>query len=142
MQRRKVLSLLVLITLLFGTAVFLPPSTSASVLQQEADEPIVYVVAAIDTENGDICWYPTHSCRDDPNPLFDTHNYKYSDPEASTIFSESFRNSHTDSFGGVFKMSWFAEMDYQFEAATYLDESPDFPELTGEHVGYTAMSLS
>jgi hypothetical protein len=50
MQRRKVLSLLVLVTLLLGTAVFLPPSTSASVLQQEADEPIVYVVAAVDTE--------------------------------------------------------------------------------------------
>jgi len=102
-------------------------------------EPVVYVVISIDTENGDICWYPTHECRNDPNPLFDTHHYKYSDPEASTIFSEDFRNSHVDSFGNSFKMSWFAEMDHQFEAATYLDEGPDFPEFTGQPVGYTGV---
>jgi hypothetical protein len=70
MQRRKVLSLLVLITLLFGTAVFLPPSTSASVLQQEADEPIVYVVAAVDTEADN------NHPMDAYHTVFDVHNYQ------------------------------------------------------------------
>ena len=36
-------------------------------------------------------------------------------------------------------MSWFTEMDQQFEAATYLDESPSFPELTGGPAGYTGI---
>jgi len=128
-----------LAALLVATAGIGPTSASADALQQTADDPIVYVVVAIDTENGDICWYPTQSCRNDPDPLFDTSHYKYSDLEASTIFSDTFRSSHVDSFGDSFKMSWFAEMDYQFEAATYLDESPTFPEFTGEHVGYTGV---
>ena len=102
-------------------------------------ENIVYVVISVDTENGTTCWYPGEDCENNPNPVFDTHNYKYSDIESSTIFAESFRNLHTDSFGDTFKMSWFAEMDQQYEVATYLDESPDNPGLNGMRVGYTGV---
>jgi hypothetical protein len=114
-------------------------SDTYSFVTERDTSPTVYVVIAIDTENGNIDWYPGQPRDHDPNPLFDTHFYKRAGVYTSEIFSDAFRASHVDSFGGTFKMSWFAEMDKQFDAATYLDEGPDHPELTGQHVGYTGI---
>lgn len=100
----------------------------------------LWVVIAIDTENGRVDWYASGKPRqNDPNPLFDTSNFKPSDRETSAIFSPAFRQAHRDMAGTPFKMSWFAEMDALMAAATYLDESPQHPELTGKPCGYTAV---
>ena len=132
-MRRSILSLLILAALLAGGLEVGPVPGHAQ------EVPTVYVVIAIDTENGDICWYPTHPCRIDPTPLFDTHNFKRSDPEISTIYDPTFRAAHVDSSGQPYKMSWFVEMDQQFEAATYQDESPDYPGLTGQPAEHTGV---
>jgi hypothetical protein len=127
------ISVIVFIALVLG---YSPQKITA----QTTENPIVYVVIAIDTENGNICWYPTQECRSDPHPIFDTVNYKpTTGQEFPTIFDPEFRAAHVDSFGTPFKMSWFLEMDQQFEAATYLNEGPAHPELTSQPAGYTAI---
>jgi hypothetical protein len=93
----------------------------------------VYVVIPVDTEDGDWSWYAGGSKDHDPRPLFDTSPYRSAD--MAKLFAGDFRNSHKDSFGGSFKMSWFAMMDQHFDAAVYKDERG----LTGKNVGYTGV---
>ena len=98
------------------------------------EDKIVYVVINIDTEmsSGHSVYLGTNN----PNPTFDMSEYAVQPAGTiSRVFDPSFRNSHRDSFGNTFKMSWFAEMDYVFSSAklVYGDGSP-----TGVY-GYTAV---
>jgi uncharacterized repeat protein (TIGR02543 family) len=45
---------------------------------------------------------------------------------AAAVFDSGFRNSHRDSFGNIFKMSWFAQMDYLMAQSNFVwaDGSP------------------
>jgi hypothetical protein len=63
----------------------------------------------------------------DLHPLMDMRCYAVS-PEftVSWVMDDSFRDSHRDSFGTPFKITWFAEMDYLMEQGVfeYADGSP------------------
>jgi len=63
----------------------------------------------------------------DPHPTLDVREYSRTIPSTvAAVFDSSFRNSHRDSFGNIFKMSWFAEMDYFYAQSNYVwaDGSP------------------
>jgi hypothetical protein len=38
----------------------------------------------------------------------------------AAVFNSSFRNSHKDSFGNIFKITWFAEMDYLMAQSNFV----------------------
>ena len=89
-------------------------------LVSAANPKTVYVVIAVDTEmaNGHTVYIGSSNA----HPTFDMSEYSVSPPPAqmSQIFDTSFRNSHVDSLGNTFKMTWFEEMDYPFSQANFV----------------------
>src|SRR4030067_1271079 len=89
------------------------------------DPKIVYVVICPDTE----MWsgHDPYIGSSNPHPTMDMRAYARSPPSTvSQVFDSGFRNSHRDSFGNCFKITWFAEMDYLMSQGVfvYADGSP------------------
>ena len=103
-------------------------------VQAVSAQNIVYVTINIDSEmwGGHALYLGTTN----PNPTMDMRAYSRTSPlNVAAVMDSSFRNSHRDSFGNTFKITWFAEMDYLMSQSNYVwaDGSP-----TGVS-GYTAI---
>jgi hypothetical protein len=84
---------------------------------------IVYVVICIDTE----MWGGHGQHGGSVNPVMDMRAYSRTSPlTVAAVFDSSLRNSHTDSYGTAFKITWFAEMDYLMAQGNFVwrDGSP------------------
>jgi uncharacterized repeat protein (TIGR02543 family) len=85
----------------------------------------VYVVFAVDSE----MWsgHDPYIGSTTAHPIMDMRAYSRTSPlTVAPVFDSNFRNSHRDSFGNTFKMTWFAEMDYLMAQSSFVwaDGSP------------------
>jgi uncharacterized repeat protein (TIGR01451 family) len=70
-------------------------------------------------------WYAERqSSGDDDNQFAVYRGVAGGETTVSRIMDEDFRNSHVDSFGDPFKMSWFMEMDNFINQGEYADGTP------------------
>ena len=114
--------------LIVATLLVLVTGSSAPVIPVRAsDSKIVYVAICVDTEMmGGFGGAPVIGSTD-PHPTLDVSEYSRTVPSTvAAVFNSDFRNSHRDSFGNIFKMSWFAEMDYLVAQSNFVwaDGSP------------------
>lgn len=128
MRRQSVVSLLGILIILLAALFARYSATSQAGLK------IVYVVICVDSE----MWggHDPYLGNTTANPTMDMRAYAQSPPSTvSVVFNDSFRNSHTDSFGNAFKLTWFAEMDYLMAQSNFVygDGSP------ANVSGYTAI---
>lgn len=113
---------LIIIALL--TVVLVAPTLLVKTSQ--ADSPkIVYVAICIDSE----MWggHGPYVGSADPHPTMDMRAYSRTSPaNVAAVMDSNFRESHKDSFGNIFKISWFAEMDYLMAQSNFVwgDGSP------------------
>jgi uncharacterized repeat protein (TIGR02543 family) len=109
---KRFLTVAALFILVVGSPAAIIPAHAAS------DSKIVYVVICIDTEalNSD-----SFNGKAVPHPTMNVSEYSRTTPmTVAAVFDGSFRNSHLDSFGNTFKMSWFAEMDYLMAQSSFV----------------------
>jgi len=86
---------------------------------------IVYVAICVDSEN--LNGISPYLGSADPHPILNVSEYSRTVPmTVAAVFSSGFRNSNRDSFGNIFKLSWFAEMDYFVAQSNFVwaDGSP------------------
>lgn len=120
-MKNKVMSrsgkdLAVAIALLTATLVL---SFSIVNIRAQENRKTVYVVICIDSE----MWggHNPYAGSTDPHPTMDMRAYSRTSPlTVAAVFDSSFRNSHLDSFGNTFKMTWFAEMDYLMDQSNFV----------------------
>lgn len=89
---------------------------------------IVYVVICIDSEMwGGHGLYVGGRDGGSPHPTLNMCAYSRTSPlTVAAVFDSSLRNSHKDSYGTAFKITWFAEMDYLMAQSNFVwrDGSP------------------
>jgi len=114
---KRFLVVAALIILIIGSSVAIIPVRSPS------GPKIVYVAICVDSEASGFGGIGSTN----PHPTLNVSEYSRTLPKTvAAVFDGAFRNSHRDSFGNVFKMSWFAEMDYLIAQSNFVwaDGSP------------------
>lgn len=81
--------------------------------------PVVYVVSGIDTEP-----YDDHQTTPQHRPFNLTNFVRSTSTYIGPVMASAFRNSHLDSAGHPFKMSWYVEMDNYINNGVYADGTP------------------
>ena len=120
--------------ILLLTTLILIVSVPTNLVKAPSAPKIVYVVISVDTEMSS--GHSTYLGTTNPHPTFDISEYAISPPSTiSQVYSDSFRNSHRDSFGNSFKMTWYAEMDYVFSQANFVYSNGSSAGVSG----YTAV---
>jgi len=102
---KRLLIVAALLVLVAGSSAAVVPVLAAN------DSRIVYVAICVDSEMWD--GFSSYIGSTNPHPTLNVKEYSRTVPmTVAAVFNSDFRNSHRDSFGNIFKMSWFAEMDY------------------------------
>jgi len=108
---KRFLVVAALIILIIGSSVAIIPVRAPS------GSKIVYVAICVDTETSGFGGIGST----DPHPTLNVSDYSRTFPlTVAAVFDSTFRNSHQDSFGNIFKMSWFAEMDYLIAQSNFV----------------------
>ena len=120
-KKSTIVAMTIVLTLLTSSMLFPIDLVKAS----DPQDKIVYVVIGVDTEMES--GHSIYLGSSNPHPTFGMSEYAvFPRGTIGQIFDNNFRNSHRDSSGNSFKMTWYAEMDYVFSQASFVygDGSP------------------